>query len=145
MCTTAGLENLQFNQAIRRMTSFTTAQMSRSLLNDTDTPLVVQCSANWFAVTQGEGIAAVTCDEWEAKDCANNQDLPFGKGDVHCLEPSSAPSSSPSESPSSSPSESPSLSPTESPSAAPSVSSAPTESSSPTYSPTLSPTYEDED
>lgn len=143
MCTTDGLDNIDFNQAIRRMTPFTTAQASRSLLNDTDTPLVARCSSNWWAVTEGTGIAAVTCDEYEAQDCANNQDLPFETGEVHCLEPSSMPSESPSATPSSSPSESPSSNPTESPSDIPSVSSAPSESSAPTYSPTLSPTYDD--
>lgn len=109
-CTTDGIANLQFNEAIRRLTPFTTAEMSRSLLNDTDTSLVARCSTNWWAVTRGRGIAAVTCDQFEAQDCANNQDLPFGAEDVHCLEPSSMPSASPSAKPSASPSYSPTIS-----------------------------------
>lgn len=102
MCTGGlGLENMNFNQAIRRMTSFTTATMSRSLLNDTNTADVARCSTNWYAVTKGAGarIATVTCDEYEAQDCADHQDLPFEAGEVRCLEPSSMPSASPSFSP----------------------------------------------
>lgn len=83
---------------MRQNTAFTTTQLTRSLLNDTDTALVAQCSTNWFAVTQGNGIPAVTCEEFAEQDCVNNEDLEFSGADVICLEPSAAPSAAPSQS-----------------------------------------------
>jgi len=114
------MENRQFTQVMRQNTAFTTTQLTRSLLNDTDTALVAQCSTNWFAITQGNGIPAVTCEEFAEQDCNNNQDLEFDPADIICLEPSAAPSEAPSQVPS----------------YMPSVSSEPTTSSAPTPSPT---------
>ena len=117
------------------MTAFTTTALSRSLLNDTDTSLVAQCSTNWNQVRNGNGIATVTCDQYDAQSCADHQDLEFDADQVACLEPSAMPSSMPS----GMPSESPSIStaPSESPSGMPSVS--PSISTEPTYYPTWAP------
>lgn len=82
------------------MTPFTTSKYSRSLLNDTDTSLVAQCSLNWFVVQDGDGIATVTCDQFDDIDCADHQDLEFDTDEDRCLEPSSMPSASPKAAPS---------------------------------------------
>ncbi len=108
------------------MTAFTTTELSRSLLNDTDTSLVAQCSTNWYQIRNGNGIATVTCDQFDAQNCAEHQDLEFDAGQVQCLEPSAMPSTMPSGTPSESPS----------------VSTAPSISTEPTYYPTFAPTYE---
>ena len=134
-CESNGLVGQEFNKVIRKFTAFSNTELSRSLLNDTDTGLVAACSANWYIVTTG-GIPSVTCDQFDAQDCANNQDLPFTKDQVRCLEPSAMPSATPSVKPSSQPSSQPSSHPSSEPSTRPSYQ--PSESSMPSRSSTPS-------
>ena len=67
-----------------------------ALLNDTDTRAVASCSVNWYVVGN-RGIPAQTCEEYDERDCRNNEDLEYDEEtEVVCLEPSSAPSAAPS-------------------------------------------------
>jgi len=127
ICRQPALENKEFTKVIRQMTALTSSQLTRSLLNDTDTTTVAQCSTNWYTVKNG-GIPTVTCDEFEQIECRENEDLEFEGDLVPCLEPSASPSESPSQQPSDQPS----------------ISSAPSVSSAPTPEPTMSSTIEED-
>ena len=88
-----------------------------ALLNDTDTRAVASCSVNWYVVGN-KGIPAQTCEEYDERDCRNNEDLEYDEEtEVVCLEPSSAPSAAPSISsaPTASPSDVPSTAPANGP------------------------------
>lgn len=95
-CTTSNLLlDLPFNTAVKRLTAFTEAENSRSVLNQTRTGDVAVCANNWDVVNAG-GVSTLTCDEFEACD---NGDLVYSEDAVACLEPSSMPSESPSPTP----------------------------------------------
>lgn len=84
-----------FNAAIRRRTAFASTEMTRALLNNTDTALVAACSTNWYVATNG-GVPTLTCGEAE---CTTVQDLEFAEGEDRCLQPSAMPSAVPSGAP----------------------------------------------
>lgn len=50
-------------QVLKQDTVFKNVEMALSLLNDTDTSAVAECSVNWYIV-KNKGIPTKTCDDY---------------------------------------------------------------------------------
>ncbi|EED86536.1 predicted protein [Thalassiosira pseudonana CCMP1335] len=73
-CSWYGLLNRDdFNTVIRRYSEFK-SEMTRAILDATDTEAVAKCCANRFSIDK-YGTPSLTCDEYDNEDCPNNEDI----------------------------------------------------------------------
>jgi hypothetical protein len=73
-CSWYGLLNRDdFNTVIRRYSEFK-PEMTRAILDATDTEAVAKCCANRFSIDK-YGTPSLTCDEYDNEDCPNNEDI----------------------------------------------------------------------
>ena len=94
-CYNTSYKGKSMEQVLKQDTVFKNVEVALSLLNDTDTSTVASCSVNWYIV-KNNGIPSQTCEQYDERDCRNNEDLEYEKDSVQCIEPSSAPSQMPS-------------------------------------------------
>ena len=111
-CYNTNYKGKTMTQVLKQDTIFKNVELAMALINDNDKRAVASCSLNWYVVGN-RGIPAQTCEEFDERDCRNNEDLEYDEEtEIVCLEPSSAPSAAPSTSaaPSAAPSDVPSTS-----------------------------------